>query len=188
MSEFVDSSSRICKAELCELEGLHLFHELTPFHIRCKLCSAPAGSLCDREFERERGHTICGSYHHARILALRDIDRKPCKRVRDPWMIPSGEALDESILRCASDRMPRLVTQILDVVQNDYGTIADNEQSAFRQLRRRIKRLVAAGEIVRVDLGKQLYAYVVPDARLANDVDEIRSVIMENFERSPLAG
>ena len=179
----VDSSSRICKAEQCELVGLHLSHDLTPFHVHCKLCSAPAGQLCDPDVEGD----LCGLYHHARILAIRDIDKKLCKRMRDPWEIPSGEALDESILRAQADHVPRLVVQILDLVQNDYGSLGETEASAFRQLRRRIKRLVRAGAILRVDLGRQLYAYIAPDARLARDVDEIRSVIMENFEMRSFA-
>ena len=131
---------------------------------------------------------MCGEYHHARILTVRAIDKKPCKRMRDPWNIPSGEALDESILRAAADHQPKLVTQILDIVQNDYGKISSNENSAFRQLRRRIKRLCNAGAILRVDLGRQLYAYIAPEARLARDVDEIRSVIMENFEMRSFVG
>lgn len=127
----VDSSSRICRAELCELDGLHLTHDLTPFHVHCGLCGARAGVLCNASFERSCEHLMCGEYHHARILTVRAIDKKPCKRMRDPWNIPSGEALDESILRAAADHQPKLVTQILDIVQNDYGKISATRTRRF---------------------------------------------------------
>lgn len=180
MSEAVDSSSRICRNDLCELEGIHLFHKITPFHVRCEACHVPAGELCMRTLANER---MCGPFHHRRILTVRAIDPKPTKSCRDPWELPAPEALDESILRATSDRVPRLLVQLAPIVENDFGKIANTEQSTFRQLQRRAKRLCEAGKLLRVDLGKRLYAYLSPDAR-EKDVDAIREQVMENFDRS----
>ena len=128
---------------------------------------------------------MVGPYHHARILNARGRTGKPTKSVRDPWTVPCAEALDESILRATSDKMPRMLAQIAPIVQNDYGRIAENDQSALRQLQRRVKRLCSAGRLLRVEISDRLYAYVAPDARVAKDVDAMRELVMENFDREP---
>lgn len=78
-----------------------------------------------------------------------------------------------------------MLCDLVPLVQNDYGKIAENEVSAYRQLQRRIKRLCAAGQLLRVEIGERLFAYLAPDARLASDVDAIRELVMENFDREP---
>lgn len=180
----VDSSSRICRHELCELEGLHLFHKITPFHVRCVVCDVVAGELCKRVELVGVHERMCGPFHHRRILTVREIDPKPIKCARDPWTLPAPEALDESILRATSDRVPRILMQLAPIVENDFGRIAPTENSALKQLQRRIKKLCEAGQLLRVDLGKRLYAYLSPDARIAGDVDAIREQVMESFERT----
>jgi hypothetical protein len=193
MSDSVDSSSRICRAELCELEGVHLRHDITPFHVGCEVCSKPAGELCYLAYVaisgehgeiREKPHVV-GPYHHKRILAARGRRTKPTKSLRDPWVVPCAEALDESILRAASDRVPRMLCDLVPLVQNDYGQIAESEVSAYRQMQRRIKRLCSAGCLLRIEIGDRLFAYLAPDARLASDVDAVRELVMENFDREP---
>lgn len=186
MSAVSDSSSRICKDELCELEGVHLVHSITPFHVTCEVCTAPAGELCNADYRTDTGvkPRMCGPFHQARSLAIHGGDSaKPVKCFRDPWLQPSAEALDESILRATSDHKPHLLAQIAPIVENDYGKIAENEASVFRQLQRRIKRLCDAGVLLRVDLGKRLYAYISPNSRMLSDVDAIREQVMESFDR-----
>ncbi len=183
MSSAVDFPSRICKHERCELDGVHLSHKITPLHVHCEICDIKAGELCIASFERvEDGVSIkprmCGPFHHGRIQTVRGLDEKPSKSFRDPWVLPAPEALDESILRACSDCMPRVLTQLASIVENDYGSLG-NEESGFRRLQRRLKKLCEAGALLQIDLGKRLFAYVSPRAR-SLDVDSIRDVIMDN--------
>jgi hypothetical protein len=166
-------------------------HKVTALHVRCTTCDAPAGELCDStftaldddtgEFKRPR---MCSVFHRARILTVRGLHEKESKSLRDPWLVPSVEALDESIVRACSDCVPRVLVQLAPLVENDYGSLAPTEDSSFRRLQRRLKKLCEAGSLLQVDLGKRLYAYVSPRSRMARDVDAVRDCIMENFDRS----
>lgn len=205
-----DSSSRICRLDCCELESIHLAHKITPYHVRCRICDVPAGQLCNREFDRdtrdatieamararmaqgkprdeafasatrqyEKETLLCGIYHHGRILSVRDFDKKIVKAEKDPWT----DALDESILRVASDHVPRILMQIVPLVENDYGTIAPTEDSAMRKLQRHIAKLCERGALLRVEVTKRLWAYILPNARIATDVDAMREVILDNYD------
>lgn len=204
----VDSSSRICRSDRCELDGLHLQHQLTPFHIACSVCSRKAGQLCDivrfggcselpkdkrkrmkprAPIFRVKGHyivtstiQICGIFHHERILRLRSIDSsKPIRSKRDVWKLPSPLALDEAILRSVSTHVPRLLVEIQPLVENDYGSLGRNSDSGMRRLQRRILQLCSTGAIMRVELGKRLFAYLSPKSRLS--LEEIRDQVMDNL-------
>lgn len=203
----VDSSSRICRSDRCELDGLHLQHQLTPFHIACTVCSRKAGQLCDivrfggesllpatkrkraglrTALFRVKGHYIhldaikvCGIFHHERILSLRSIDNRPVRSKRDVWELPSPLALDEAILRSVSTHVPRLLVEIQPLVENDYGSLGRNVDSGMRRLQRRILQLCETGAIMRVELGKRLFAYLSPKSRLS--LEEIRDQVMDNL-------
>lgn len=159
---------------------------MTPFFVHCGDCGAKPGAMCNLCYEVDgEKPASCRSYHMKRIHAARGADPKPSKSMRDPWVVSCAEALDESILRAMSDRVPRLLSQIVPIVENDYGKIADNESSKMTQLQRRFRKLCAAGAALRIEIGKRLYAYCLPDARVANDIDSMREIIMENFDREP---
>lgn len=180
----VDSSSRICRDDLCELEGLHLSHQLTPFHVACPVCLVLAGTLCTKiEACDPAKARMCGLYHHKRVLTVRERDGRVFKPLRDPWTSHSSNALDDSILRATSDCVPRTLAQLVPLVEDEYGRIAETDISAFRRMQRHLRRLSDAGQVLQVDLGKRMFAYVAPSARV-RDADAIRERILSELEKS----
>jgi hypothetical protein len=63
-------------------------------------------------------------------------------------------------------------------VEEDYGECID------RTVARRLARLVKRGHILRIDLGRHLYAYLRPGSSLVNDVDLIREQLEAMFASS----
>lgn len=95
-----------------------------------------------------------------------------------PWIRSAPEALDESITRAVSLTYPRVFTTIAQMVEEDYGSCN------LRTVHRRLKRLVQRGHLLRIDLGKQLYAYLKPGSSLVNDVDLMREQCFDIFASS----
>jgi len=94
------------------------------------------------------------------------------------WKRQAPKALDHSIAKATSKTYPRHFDAIMKIVESDYGTCID------RTVHRRLKRLVQRGHILRIDLGRHLYAYLRPGSTLVNDVDLIREQCFDAFESS----
>lgn len=129
----------LCRDESCDVEGLHLVHEVEP--------------------KRESKPRSC----------------------RAPWLLPAPQALDDSIVRSVSDTQPKRFAALVDAVENDFGSLGMNRESGLRRLHRRIRALVDAGRILRIDLGNTLFAYLKPTSRIANDVSFIREAILDSL-------
>ncbi len=98
---------------------------------------------------------------------------------RPPWVLPAPIALDESILRAVSDVVPRHFMAIVDLVQNDFGSLGDNEYSGQRRVHRRLRILADVGSVLRIDVGKRMFAYLKPTSRIARDVAFIRDLMRD---------
>lgn len=109
-----------------------------------------------------------------------------CKPVREPWsrnptpkwQRPAPKALDHAIAKATSKTYPRHFGAILQIVESDYGVCIE------RTVHRRLKRLVQRGHILRIDLGKQLYAYLRPGSPMVNDIALMREQCFDAFNSS----
>jgi hypothetical protein len=97
---------------------------------------------------------------------------------REPWKRPAPRALDHAIAKATSKTYPRHFNAILREVEEDYGDCIG------RTVARRLARLVKRGHILRIDLGRSLYAYVRPGSKLANDIDLVREQVENMFASS----
>lgn len=100
---------------------------------------------------------------------------------RPPWKRPSSKALDHSIAKAVSKDRPKNLDTILREVQDDYG-LDSTEGALYRNVQRHLAKLVQRGHILRIDLGKRLYAYLRPGSRLVRDVANIRQQLIAETE------
>jgi hypothetical protein len=99
-------------------------------------------------------------------------ERDPSKSRREPWRRSSPAALDHSIEQAISGAYPKAYEAVLRDVEYDYGSCCS------RTVQRHLRRLVERGNILKIDLGRRLYAYVRPDSKLATyDVSFIREQV-----------
>jgi hypothetical protein len=83
--------------------------------------------------------------------------------------------LDHAIAKATSQIYPRHLDAIVRHVHADYGPCTS------RAIQRRLVRLVERGHILRIDLGKQLYAYLRPGSKLVNEIDLMREQILAHL-------
>src|SRR3990172_3495241 len=105
----------------------------------------------------------------------------PSLAKRPPWRSPAPKALDHSIAKATSRTYPRHFDAILHEVEADYGDCNP------RTVQRGLRKLVERGHILRIDLGRHLYAYVRPGSKLVNDIDLLREQIFDLFATSASA-
>jgi hypothetical protein len=134
--------------------------------------------------------TICRSEHCDRedihyaheVVALK---REPRPRsYRAPWLLPAPDALDDCIVRAVSDVRPKHFAALANDVENDFGSLGENNKSGLRRLHRRIRALVETGRILRIEIGDTLFAYLTPTSRIANDITYIRAAIAESISET----
>jgi hypothetical protein len=113
------------------------------------------------------------------VVTHRVKRKKPSVSRRLPWRQPAPRALDHSIAKATSKTYPRHFQAILHEVKEDYGDC--NSRTVIRRLGRLVKR----GHILRLDLGRSLYAYVRPGSNLANDIELVREQIEGLFASMP---
>jgi hypothetical protein len=99
-----------------------------------------------------------------------------------PWNLPAPNALDDAIVRAVSDVRPRHFAALLQEVENDFGTLAENRKSGIRRMHRHLKQLVDAGRVLRIEIGETLFAYLKPTSRVAKDVLFLREQILESID------
>ena len=104
--------------------------------------------------------------------------------VLPPWKWAAPSALDHSIAKSVSKTYPKHLDAILDDVENDYGSAGSTQGTLYRQVQRHLTKLVERGQILRIDLGQRLYAYLRPGSTLVRDVDMMREQIIEMIEVS----
>jgi hypothetical protein len=109
--------------------------------------------------------------HEISTDLLDDDDGLPSKSTRPAWQRPASKALDHSIAKATSKTYPKHLDAILRDVQDDYGSCE------YRTVQRHLARLVERGHIIRVDLGRRLYAYLRPGSSLVRDVELMRDQI-----------
>lgn len=93
--------------------------------------------------------------------------------VHAPWRRPAPKALDHSIAKAVSKTYPKPFGVLLRDVQYDYGACN------LRTVHRRLRRLVDRGYVLRIALGRRLYAYVRPGSNMVNDIDLMREQIID---------
>jgi len=94
------------------------------------------------------------------------------------WKRPAPKALDHAIAKATSKTYPRHFGAILQLVEADYGACIE------RTVHRRLKRLVQRGHILRIDLGRSLYAYLRPGSPMVNDIALMREQCFDAFNSS----
>jgi len=108
-------------------------------------------------------------------------DIKLQSRVRPPrgakavWQQAAPKALDHSIAKATSKLYPRHVRAIQQIVEDDFGPCT------ARTIQRRLGRLVERGHILRIDLGRSLFAYLRPGSPLVNDIELMREQLLMSF-------
>ena len=90
----------------------------------------------------------------------------------DPWRQQCSSALRESVLSAVSVAEPRIFTTILQLVENDYGSVLG------RSVHRHLKFWRECGEILRLDFPGRRYAYLRKGSRLVNDPGLVYEQIM----------
>lgn len=91
----------------------------------------------------------------------------------EPWKKSAPRALDHSIAKATSKTYPKPFNMILRDVEDDYGSCNS------RTVQRRLARLVHRGHVLRINLGRRLYAYVRPGSSITtSDIEMMR----EQFE------
>jgi hypothetical protein len=131
---------------------------------------------------------ICREEHCDRVgVHLAHGVVPPPKKERPPtpgralWKRPSSKALDNAIAKATSKYWATHFGAILREVRNDYGT-AESEHSLERAVYRHLKKLVARGHIVKLDLGLSFAAYLRPGSKLLNDIDYLREQMVDQLE------
>lgn len=136
--------------------------------------SVDLSEICRSEFcDRDEIHLA----HEVKIRK----ERGP-RSEREPWTMPSPDAIDESIVKAVSDFTPKRFAHLVNDVENDFGSLGENRDSAMRRLHRRIAWLVKQGRILRVDLGDTLCTYLKPTSRLARDVTYLRELVNDTLD------
>lgn len=104
-----------------------------------------------------------------------------------PWKRPASKALDHSIAKAVSKTYPKHLNAILREVKDDYGSGA-SESALYRAVQRHLAVLVERGHILKIDLGRHLYAYLRPGSTLVNDVEMMREQIESMMESTAGVG
>jgi len=108
-------------------------------------------------------------------------DGSPSKSKRLPWQRPAPKALDHAIAKAVSKTYPKHLDAILRDVEDDYGS-GPTQSALSRAVQRHLARLVERGHILKIDLGRRLYAYLRPGSSLVGDVDLMRDQIEGRIE------
>lgn len=93
-------------------------------------------------------------------------------------------ALDDAIVSSVTRYEPKRFADVLDDVENNYGSISPKRETSKRLLHRHIKSLAERGRILRVDVGESLCAYLKPDSPIANDPRGILDYFRSTMELS----
>ena len=115
-------------------------------------------------------------------LAHASCPQHACKRSasskskRAPWERSAPKALDHSIAKAVSKTYPKHLDAILREVEDDYGT-GPTPSALYRAVQRHLAQLVTRGHILKIDLGRTLYAYLRPGSSLVSDVELMREQI-----------
>ncbi len=104
------------------------------------------------------------------------------KSQRLPWKRPAPKALDHCIAKAVSKTYPKHLNAILREVEDDYGTAGETGSALYRAVQRHLAVLVERGHILKIDLGRHLYAYLRPGSSLVNDVELMRDQIESMME------
>jgi hypothetical protein len=114
--------------------------------------------------------------HAAHLLTTpEEAPVRPSRGRRPVWQHPAPRALDHAIAKATSLIYPRHLDAIVQYVHADYGPCTS------RAILRRLGRLVERGQILRIDLGRQLYAYLRPGSKLVGDVGLMREQILAHL-------
>jgi hypothetical protein len=139
-------------------------------------------ACCRNEFcEREELHAEHQDFSEEIKNEARKRLEPKSKGKRLPWKRPAPKALDHSIVAAVSYVYPKHLDAILRDVEDDYGS-GPTRGALYRAVGRHLSRLVARGQVLRVDLGRQLYAYLKPGSSLVNDVELMREQIQDMIE------
>ena len=183
-SAAVAETSRICRHELCELESIHLPHEVSAYHVRCTVCDASPATFCTL-LDTDESPLVRGRYHRKRTRRARyGEDKFSTKSADVPWKLRAPAALDDSILKSVSPAVPRVFSQLVRDVEDDFGSLGPTCDSGIRRVQRHLKSLCDAGRVLKIDLGQRLFAYLTPDSRLASDIDTIRDQLADVIDYS----
>lgn len=129
--------------------------------------------LCrDDRCDRTEVHEI-----HALNAALSEPRARKTESRKAPWRRNDPRALDHCIAKAVSQTYPRHIAAIVEEVRQDYGTCN------LRTVQRHLQRLVQRGHLLRIDIGRSLYAYLRPGSSMAHErelmLTQIEDLIMD---------
>lgn len=93
-------------------------------------------------------------------------------------------ALDDAIVSSVTRYEPKRFAEVLDDVENNYGTISPKRETSKRLLHRHLKALAERGRVLRIDVGESLCAYLKPDSPIAGDPRSILEYFRATMEMS----
>ena len=127
--------------------------------------------LCPRE-ELHAPHVVSASTSASALHQRRQ--RRPRRpRASQPWLIQDPVGLQAAVYGAIATLEARTFGQIRQHVQDDYGTCSE------RSVHRHLRRLEAAGQIVRVRFSQSmLAAYVRTGSKLIADPDYLYEEVL----------
>jgi len=161
----------ICRDDNCDRLGLHAAHDDFSDKIK-RDAKERMGRLRWRPLpdgvEPPRGSRV----------RIKDGVRKYQKPPAAPWERIASSALDHSIAKAASKTYPKPLAMIIEEVHSDYGGCET------RTIQRHLSKLVERGHLLRIDLGRRLYAYLRPGSSLAGDIGLMREQIESMYDQT----
>jgi len=128
-------------------------------------------------------HCVCRDEHCDRVdihpthkVQKRSKKERPPAAGRELWKRSAPKALDRSIMKTTSKSFATHFGAMLQGVREDYGDVEE------RTMYRRVKRLVARGNLIKLDLGLSFAAYIRPKSRLIGDLGCIREQMYDQLE------
>jgi hypothetical protein len=143
-------------------------------------------ACCRNEFcEREELHAEHQDFSDEIKNEIRKRLEPKSKGKRPPWKRPAPKALDHSIISAVSYVYPKRLDTIVCDVENDYGS-GPTHAALYQAVLRHLSQLVACGQILRIDLGRRLFAYLRPGSSLVKDVGLMREQILDEIDQNSL--
>jgi len=119
--------------------------------------------------------------HEAHEITTKRKPERAASEGRPLWRRSSSKALDRSIANATSRHWPTHFGAILREVENDYGT-AESPQALERAVYRHLRKLVERGQIIKLDIGLSMAAYIRPKSKLLKDLGMIREQMYDRLE------
>lgn len=170
-------ASIYCRDEMCDRLGLHYARRTCGEDFRNKIKSEAKQKL--KHNGRPRWRKLREGEEPPKDAEVRAYpDGSRSYAMTQPWHLSAPRALDHCIAKAVSKTYPKPIDVIFDEIQDDYG------ECDRRAVERHLKKLVDRGQLLRVDLGRRLSAYLRPGSSLVKDVTLMREQIEALYEQT----